>query len=272
MIILCIHSNGQGTYDVFYSVDDALESRSQYIELDLSNQGLVHLPQRVFQIVNLRSINLSNNPLLDVSTSLDSLNQFQYLETIKLNNLNLKYFPFELYGLTKLKYLHIEKNQIETLPDEIKSMYSLKGLYVNDNKIDYIQPGFMHLSKLEVIDLRQNGDYDSKSFLYFSSLMKSLKHLKIDCDKGLNEELVSLTNLKELTLYKPYIDKNYELFGSLNNLEELTIEKGVLVNYHQLFISMPESNLKKLSISDNAIVQLDDAIVNLKKLEYLSVS
>ncbi len=264
--------SAQNSYDVFYSIEDAIESESQFIELDLSSQGLVKLPVEVFQISNLKSLNLSNNVLLDISSSLDSLKNITSLETIKLNELNLRYIPFELFDIKNLKYLVIENNNIETIPDEIKGMYNLKGLFISNNNVDYIQSGFMHLSKLEVLDLRKNSDYDRKTVFYFASLMKSLNDLRVDCEDGLNSEISSLTNLKKLTLHRPNIKKDYELLSSLNGIKELVIEDGVVVDYKKLFTALSESEIEKLTISDNSIIKLDESISNLTHLKFFSIS
>ncbi|MCB0401199.1 MAG: leucine-rich repeat domain-containing protein [Flavobacteriales bacterium] len=262
----------QNTYETFYSVDEARASNSNFLELNLSQQGLVKLPEGIYSLSNLKSIDLGNNPLLNVSQCLDSLKRFPYLETIKLNGLQLKYIPFELLHLTQLKYLFLERNEIETIPEGIRELDQLKGLYLSDNDIDYIQPGFMHMPNLETIDLRGNREFDEKSFLYFSSLMPGLKELKLNAEEGLNEEITSLFRIKKLTLYRLSASGGYEYLSSLIDLEELTIEQGVEVDYQSLFQALASTKLKKLTISDNSLIKLDDGIVNLISLERLELS
>lgn len=271
-VILAFNGYSFNRYDSFTDVQEAIKSNSEYIELDLSNQGLVNLPPRISKIKNLKAINLSNNPFLDVVASIDSLKGLKGLRSIRLENLNLRFIPINIYELSHVKELHLGHNKLTFLPDGIKQMKGLEELYLEDNNITFFKPGFMSLSNLKILDVTKNGSYDQKSFFYVLSLMSSISELRVDAESGLDGEISSLTRLKKLVLYRPILNDDALILARLSQLEELEIINGVSVNYEDLFNSLDTLPVRKLNIKDNSIIELHENISKLESLREIKIS
>jgi LRR-repeat protein 1 len=127
------------------SVDTQICYLKNLTSLDLSNNCITTIPSKIGDLT-LKVIDFSCNKLCDsdwkwlsgeaLSKNLASLNlsenqliKFPYISklrnliTLKLNHNQIKKIPFAVHKLTSLRYLHIENNSLESLPQIISTMY-----------------------------------------------------------------------------------------------------------------------------------------------------
>jgi internalin A len=162
----------------FAEADDriatAIAERSE--TLDLSNLGLVALPESIGQLHQITTISLSGNRLTQLPESLRSFNS---LETLYLYKNELRALPEWLGQLTQLvdlsgwgnrvtklpeslghlKYLQkldLAANQLISLPESIGNLKHLRELDLGDNQLATLPDSIGELGKLEILVLYAN--------------------------------------------------------------------------------------------------------------------
>lgn len=123
---------------------------------------------------NLRGLNLEKNKL-------DSLPAF--IKTLKLTHLYLGrnqfiYFPHQIFHISTLEMLAIEKNKITSLPMGIKALSSLKHLDIWGNRITSFPKELIELQQLQYLDAR--GTMYPPAFI--SKWQENLPNTKIHFD------------------------------------------------------------------------------------------
>lgn len=137
--------------------------------LELQVCGLISLPKEIYQLRNLKKLDLSQNQLefleesIKIWTQLEELNLccneltdlphngIKYL--INLTNLNvssnaLKHLPRSIKYLTNLETLNVEENYLEELPKRIGQCTSLKALTVSSNQLSQLPKELKDLTSL----------------------------------------------------------------------------------------------------------------------------
>ncbi|MFD0963348.1 leucine-rich repeat domain-containing protein [Pseudofulvibacter geojedonensis] len=99
------------------------------IELDLSNQNLVKLP--------------------------DDILKYKKLEVLNLRNNNFNQFPKQVSSLPNLKRLFLSSNHIDSIPIEILENKELVVLYLDDNNILNFR-NLKPMQKLRIISITHN--------------------------------------------------------------------------------------------------------------------
>ena len=256
------------------------------VYLNLSGQGFTgNIPSELWNLVNLETLDLSNNPeiagsippeignlinliTLDLSMGDGSFSGFS---EGKIGNLNGE-IPSQIGQLTNLELLDISVCQISgPIPSEIGDLVNLKTLKLNGYPVNTVQPGYGpdqsnpggignslsgsippeigNLASLELLDLSSNN-----------------------LDGPLPEELWNLASLTNLNL------TNNQLSGSLSpgienlqSLEFIDIDR----NYFEGDLPIEIFNLnalKRLSISANQFSgELPSEISNLSNLDALHI-
>jgi len=168
------------------------------ISLLLSHNRLVSLPAPVFNPVpGLQTLDLSNNKLEDLPSSLGSLRSLRYLD---VSHNNLEVLPARFSELTSLVTLKLNHNRLFCLPQGIGSLTSLEHLAAVGNSMTGLPPSLGCCSRLSVLELQQNN---------LTALPNSLKglhtwllemHLDDNGFTVLPREVALLTKLTNLTL------------------------------------------------------------------------
>ena len=110
--------------------------------LSFVDVGFTHIPEVIFNIESLESLNIVNNLKLSDLTLPNVA--FSKLSHLNINNCRLTEIPKGIYRLSNLKYLNVEGNEISHLGDEILDLH-LEYLNVGRNKLTIISE---ELSKL----------------------------------------------------------------------------------------------------------------------------
>ena len=102
-------------------------------QLDMSGQGLVNLSPKLFQYDFLESLYLNNNRLTMIPPIVSRL---RGLRTLDLSHNRITEVPAQLGLCFNLRYLYLFDNFIKTLPYEFGNLYQLMFLGIEGNPMD----------------------------------------------------------------------------------------------------------------------------------------
>jgi Leucine-rich repeat (LRR) protein len=195
---------GCETYVTYYGETNREVNVGQLnYRLDLSFKSLTNLPADLAKQTELRMLNLSGNPNLDLPSAI----------TMVCN-------------LPKLHILLLNKLQLKTLPDEIKNCKSLTQLSIVHNPQLNFQQAFGNLAslKLKFIDLSHNE---------LSELPPNLASIKTLSDLRLSHNTIGNSSSYKTLALLPQL---FSLWLDNNQLRKLPKEIGLLPYLHYLYL------------------------------------
>lgn len=160
----------------FSDIETFLQNFPLLEALDLSHIGLNAVPQKISELHNLQSVNLSNNSISQNFNNLSSLR----IKELNLSGNHLTKIPVEistipnlisldlsrnlfstnyadaLANMRNLEWLSLENNQIESFPVQLSQLTKLVHLNFSDNKISGGLENLLVLKDLEQIYLDKN--------------------------------------------------------------------------------------------------------------------
>lgn len=165
--------------------------------LDLSKQGLTHLPEGLMSLTSLTYLNLSNNKLHefpkqllhlsdleslslignDIRTVPPGISRMRSLETLNLFGNELTSLPDTLCQLGLLKELKASDNKLTSLPECIGSMKRLRVISVYDNRLTALPAGIVNLDALYMLSLKGN---QLKTLPNHMGRLTKMRHLNIE--------------------------------------------------------------------------------------------
>lgn len=163
----------------YFSIEDALKNPENVFRLNLSNQKvsipttvwskfinleylslkndhLVDIPKEIFELKNLKILDLSGNDFKILSNDFIKLENLEELFLNDEKNMDLPKTLNLLGKLPKLKTLHLENDNLNSLPSEILLIKNLESLYLNHNKFNQIPKKIDGLPHLQYLDLNDN--------------------------------------------------------------------------------------------------------------------
>lgn len=112
------------------NLEDALSTPNETGELYLGGRGLTDFPTEIFQLPNLKVLDLSGNLIRSLPEGIGGLSG---LEVLNLRANQLRELPGSIGGLLRLSRLDLEENQLASLPPELRSCDGLRVLRLSDN-------------------------------------------------------------------------------------------------------------------------------------------
>lgn len=109
------------------------QGKQLWCQLDLTGQGLVNLSPKLFQYDFLESLYLNNNKLSSVPSIICKLTGLRVLD---LSNNKINEVPPELGLSFNLRFLYLFDNNIKTLPNEFGNLIELIFLGIEGNPLD----------------------------------------------------------------------------------------------------------------------------------------
>ena len=209
--------------------------------------------------VNLKSLNLSNNFIEDI-TPLEKLVE---LEDLNLTNNKIK-DPKSLAKLTKLRQLVLRKNLMNNL--DFLNDLKVESLDISMNSVlkDYI-PNNLKLENLRSLNLSGIG-LDNISFLKNAGKLERLV-----AEENAIKDLTPLAELK--TLRTLYLDRNnisdITALKDLASLEELLLYKNNIENVAAL---KDKKYLYRLMLNDNLGLKNIDALKDVPNISSIDIS
>jgi Leucine-rich repeat (LRR) protein len=247
----------------FYNLTSALQQADHAEELILHRQNLSSFPTTLFQLSNLRKLEISACQLKHIPSEIGTL---PHLEQLALPNNNLQEIPQSLTALKQLKLLDLSGNEFQQLPDFIGIISSLETLILSDNQLQEIPEALHKLNTLSKLDLSSNQIRNIPSKL---CQLKQLRQLNLSNNqlKRLPNKLQGWENLDSLNLRQNQLNKLPDMLGKLSQLRRLDLSKNRLK-------SVPDSigdctYLRQLYLQRNILQELPDSIGKLKWLALL---
>jgi len=240
---------------------------SQFTKIHLQNNKLSVLPIEIFQLPELKMLNISHNKLRELPTEFDSVNG-------------------NTWNCTNFKFLDVSHNNLQSFPPALWELPSLKHLFAHHNCIDNI-PNTVLTTHLEVIDLSHNRLTKIPKFF---TLIKDVRVADNDLT-SLPEEIwnsKSIVNLNASSnciseINFPQIDNGFKRGESFTSQtrkvsgSDSGIDENIDVTRQRMMYTIKVSkraSLLKLKLSDNHLksfpVQLACFVTHLQELDISS--
>ena len=231
------------TSNNFSSLPPKLFELTNLKYLNLTNCQLSCLPPEIGNLTNLTELYLHKNQLSSQPPEIGSLTN---LTKLWLSNNKLSSQPPEIGNLINLTELYLHENQLSSLPSEIGNLTNLTKLWLSNNKLSSLPPEMFNLEKNSVSNWFEVGQqlFDAKN--YKQALKCYLKSIEKD-------------NIK----YKKYAFGNAGLCYRLLGNNEKALE------YLNKRLAFDENNvwaLNQLSYTYYAMKEYTKAYNNAKKL------
>jgi internalin A len=146
---------------------------------------------------------------------------------LTLRGLGLKYLPSEIWGLSKLDWLHIGKNHLTSLPPDIGQLSKLDMLHIYENEITSLPPEIGRLRGLGVLNAWANQLTSLPPEIGQLHKLFTLALADNQIQK-LPAEIGQLSNLRELDLRRNQLRSLPPELGQLHHLDRLLLEGNPL--------------------------------------------
>ncbi|XP_066157945.1 leucine-rich repeat-containing protein 1 isoform X1 [Euwallacea fornicatus] len=256
--------------------------------LHLEGNKLKDLSPQLFQCIDLRYLNISDNEIRAIPPLISKLSNLQVL--IFSKNVLDGVHP-NLDKLTKLTMLDLSMNDLGKVPEAIMSLINLQQLCLNDTGIDFVPANIGRLSNLRILELRDNNLCElPKSIRRLTNLQRldvsdnNLSSLGEICEAhgNLTELWINGNNISELSVSITHLKKMNDFDASYNNLESVPKEIGHWTKITNLILSfnnltgLPKAignlrNLQVLKLETNYLEELPNTICKLVNLEELNL-
>jgi Leucine-rich repeat (LRR) protein len=227
------------------------------MKVKLTGQGLEHFPLEVLQLTKLKSLDLSDNSIPEISGDIALL---AALQTLYVNNNKLESIPISVRTLTNLKDLQLSGNLLPEIPEFVGNLTNLTTLRADNNKLTFILASVGMLKSLSTLSFEENEVYSLP--LELGSL-SALTALDFDAPKLTNPppEIVK-DGVRRI------IDYLRKMFGGRKSGNLKLHREGLVKVPTQIF---ELTALQSLDISDNLISLIPEDIGILTKLCTLNI-
>ena len=231
-----------------YSSIQCYKSLPSITYLEIKGKNIIKIHKTIFlNLLNLISIDLSDNHLLKISKNFKLLKQ---LKTLKLNNNRISFIPTFIGELNQLECLSLSQNLINVIPTSIQELSKLKYLYLSSNKIENIPIELGFLYSLNVLHI------DCNYFTQIPTTLCNLNQLNDLCFDWL--EFVNPPYYKNI---KDSIGKIIITF--IIKIFQKMLKKGILYCDFQKFINEISIKKSETDINKNNInFEMYDSLLN----------
>ena len=288
-----------GFNDIIKIQQDSFQGLCSLSILNLEQNILKSVPERLFQGLDLRVLIMSHNYLNTLGTYV--FHSLDYLSELDLSDNRLSILPSGLFsGLQNLTILSLNDNALHELPDKIFSdlgnlvqlylnnnqfqelasglfsaMFSLYQLYLNNNKLKSLhQFIFNNSSNLHVLYLNDNQFHELPVGLFFK--LFNMNELRLNYNNLATLRRDAFSNLSILSILDLYDNQIQELppglLSDMPNLNELYLGHNQLKSLHQSIFSNLRS-LNDLYLNRNQLHELPAGLFSqLSNLHTLQLS
>jgi Leucine-rich repeat (LRR) protein len=284
-IILLLGSVVNAQCKVCYSLEEAKKFPKQVEELHLTNSPLVLIDTSFNQFTSLRVLNLSYNPIMEVTanTSIPSLKElnlshasynpwkigaigkaFPNLEQLDLSSNQLSFIWSGLQSLHRLIRLDVSNNHLIDIPVEMMYLSNLKELNLSKNEIKLQANELGALWSLEKLDISENSGLSTNNLVISIAESKQLRDLSIDGDELTPKSVQMLSQMKLERLELTDISKPSQIdFTRFSNIKTLALTRSP--NWLSPQNSKQFNTISKLELTNSGVP------AGLDKLKSLSV-
>lgn len=265
--------------------DVSLDSTNTHVIVDCTDKHLTEIPEGI--PTNTTNLTLTINHIPSISP--DSFHRLNHLEELDLRcncvpvllgskanvcTKRLQIRPGSFSGLSDLKSLYLDGNQLLEIPQDLPSSLQLLSLEAN-NIFSITKENLSELVNIESLYLGQNCYYRNPCNVSYSIekdaflVMKNLKVLSLKDNNVTAVPTILPPNLLELYLYNNIIKRIQEHdFNKLSQLQVLDLSGNCPRCYNVPYPCTPCENNSPLQIHDNAF----DSLTELKVLRLHSNS
>ncbi|XP_028399723.1 protein NLRC5-like isoform X1 [Dendronephthya gigantea] len=270
-------------------------------ELNLSSNNLVlddfrQLQSPLSNLMQLKKLNLSNNPEGASALLQEILSSFKYLQELRLSDTHMNGEDFgkisnSLASLRDLKYLDLSVNAIDsdgtrTLANLLKGFLLLEGLdlgqsFMTGSDLNVLWNSFVSLKVLKYLNLSGN-QVDTNAFdnsLLFPASLEEFIISNVIHSENLFMKMLPLKNLKKLHLIDMRlracdVEALATMLSSFSMLEEISLARTVAdSNIEKIFSAIKRlPNIKIIDLSGVKLPDVDalvDMLSSLLSLEEL---
>lgn len=241
--------------------------------LDLSYNNLRgEIPSEIGKLTLLRELKVDDNKF-EGEIPL-SIKQLVNLEELGGKNNRFRTFPVEICQLSKLKIIHLERNEISELPGEIVGLSNLEYLYLNDNKLTALPDGLDNLPKLFYLHADNN---EITEFPAEIGNLVNLVSLRLNDNKITGQIPAGLSNLVWLKYL--YLDGNRFDGGFPSDMWRMTALEVLSASGCSITGAVPEfgkngtfANVSEIFLDGNHLTgQITEDLSNLTNLKWFYV-
>uniref|UniRef100_A0A1I8I728 Protein lap1 n=1 Tax=Macrostomum lignano TaxID=282301 RepID=A0A1I8I728_9PLAT len=233
------------------------------IELDLSSQNIVDLPQEAYNFSRVELLNVSKNRLERLG---HQIGQFRRLKILHAYLNCLSHVPDTISNCNQLTELDLSNNNLSSLPGTIGYMKNMKVLNISSNYFEQLPHGIGQMENLKSLNAQNNKLWGVP---FTMKNLKSLRSLNLAHNRFnvLPEVICSIRSIRELNLKgNRLVDLPIEM-QQLRNLQDLNLSKNK-------FETMPQSILGirclvTLNLSNNQLNHVPYRLSRLTKLRTL---
>ena len=188
--------------------------------IHINGYQLEVLPEEISQCVDLRTLNLANNKLVNFP---EQIFEFRELRTLDLSMNPMTSISPNVGNLTKLKRLFINNNQLESLPLSLTTTQLKELSCSGSNQLRKLPEVVSELTHLEILNFSYS---DALADLSAMKPMLKLRALNISNCKKINclpDAIGKCKHLEELIIGETSIQQLPDSFHQLENLKKLDI-------------------------------------------------
>ncbi len=228
-------ANAGNLWDLSQSMDNwqgvTLSAEGCVTQLNITDNGLTHLPAIIGLLADIESINLAKNIIGGtIPPTIGNLVNLKYLNLAD-NNLDGP-VPDELTTLPNLERLNIEKNNFYEIPAQLGNLSSLIELNLRYNYLTSLPVKIGDLTNLKTLNIAYNPLTSLTSGI--GQLVNLEKLYAQQCQlTTLPDEFNNLSNLRGLELSQNRLESlPAGLAQNLSNLSELSLRLNYLTFEH----------------------------------------
>ncbi|KAL3347466.1 hypothetical protein AABB24_021240 [Solanum stoloniferum] len=234
------------------------------------------LPEGIFHLSNLQSLDLSGNPQLTVRFPTTKWNSSASLMDLVLTAVNATGRIPESFGhLTSLRTLRIAScNLSGSIPKPLWNLTNIEVLYLGDNHLEGPISDFFRFGKLRLLSLRNNNFNGKLEFLSFNRIWTQLEWL--DCSVNsltgpIPSNVSGMQNLQWVSLSSNHLNGTIPSWiFSLPSLIDLELSDNHFSGNIQEFKS---ETLRRVSLKQNQLQgPIPKSLLDLQGLQFLLLS
>lgn len=157
----------------YKNIRQAILQKNKVLSIDVANQELDKLPNKLSRLDKIVSINLLGNRFETFPTVLSKLTT---LDEISLSSNQLKSVGGEIGKLKNLRILIMNSNQLKQLPKEIGELTNLLYLEIGSNKLTSLPEEIKYLTSLQELHIERNNLSDAEKQRIKKLLPKCIIH------------------------------------------------------------------------------------------------
>jgi hypothetical protein len=227
---------------------------------------LTDLPESLYQLSRLRSLDLSSNQLIKLP---DALRRLSQLESIDLSNNKLTSFPKVLGQLPKLRSINLAGNGLIESIDALEQLKHLEFLNLSGNGLTVLPKSIGKLTQIKSLNVSRNVLTVLPEFVGNLINLKLLE-LSLNALEELPGAIGQLIELQSLDVSYNALTSLPESFDRLLQLRQLDLHNNQLVSIPAGLGKL--AMLQKLNISYNRLVDLPPSLVQLDAFDQIHYS